>query len=178
MTNDGTTPAIRSSTRDDTAALESLYPAAFPDEDLLPIVRELLDDEPIRLSLVSVEHGLVIGHVIFTHCGIEGDKVEAALLAPLAVRPGHQRKGIGSAIVQHGLQRLREVGVTVVCVLGDPAYYSRFGFAPERQVDPPYPMPPEWQDAWQSLYLDEAARPCAGKLLVPEPWLQPALWGP
>jgi putative acetyltransferase len=169
---------IRPSEQADTGAIESLYPEAFPDEDLLPIVRDLLVDEPIRLSLVAMLDGQVAGHVIFTRCGIEGSRVDAALLAPLAVRPGRQRKGIGSAIVRDGIRRLQDAGVSVVFVLGDPAYYSRLGFEPEHAVEPPYPMPPEWKDAWQSLVLEDDAKSCAGRLSVPEQWLRPALWGP
>ena len=63
-------------------------------------------------------------------------------------------------------------------VLGDPAYYGRFGFTPETHVEPPFPLPAEWGGAWQSQYLDGSRVPCPGKLDVPPQWLQPALWAP
>ena len=102
----------------------------------------------------------------------------AALLGPLAVAPAWQRRGIGSAIVDVGLQRLMNEDVGVVCVLGDPAYYSRLGFAKDTLIEPPFPLPDEWRDAWQSQYLDDTSAPCSGELAVPPLWLQPALWAP
>lgn len=65
-----------------------------------------------------------------------------------------------------------------VFVLGDPAYYGRFGFAPERGVAPPYPMPEEWADAWQSVGLDGTDSPRRGTLNVPSVWRRESLWGP
>ena len=169
---------IRESAKDDAAAIESLYPAAFPDEDLLPLVRDLLQDAAITLSLVGVVDLKITGHAIFTKCGVLGSDIRAALLGPLAVAPVWQRRGIGSAIVRTGLQRLNDANVTLVCVLGDPAYYGRLGFAPETHVEPPFPLPAEWSGAWQSQYLDDTKVLCTGKLAVPPQWLQPALWAP
>ncbi len=172
----------RIETRDSTPAdlpdLEALYPAAFPNEDLLPLVRTLLQEEPPVLSLVAEVGGVVVGHVAFTPCRIEGQAVRVDLLAPLAVAPAHQRQGIGSTLVRAGLRRLASAGVARALVLGDPAYYSRFGFVPDRDVEPPYPLPPEWAGAWQSIVLDDADPPLHGRLSVPESWRQPALWGP
>lgn len=175
---------IRKSTPEDAPAIMALYPRAFPDEELRPVVRALLDDETIAISLVGVVENAVAGHVIFTFCGIndsgdhEGGDTSAALLAPLAVDPSVQRQGIGGALVQHGLRLLEEQNIPHVFVLGDPAYYGRFGFAPETQVAPPYPMAPEWREAWQSIRLNDADAPPQGKLAAPPPWRDPALWGP
>ena len=169
---------IRESAQADVAAIESLYPEAFPDEDLVPLVQDLLRDPGVAISLVGAIDGQITGHVIFTKCGVAGSDVKAALLAPLAVAPAWQRRGIGSAIVRAGLQRLKDTGVELVCVLGDPAYYSRLGFAPENLVEPPYRLPAEWEGAWQSQYLSDSTAPCTGKLIVPPQWLQRALWAP
>ena len=162
----------------DAAAIEALYPLAFPDEDLVPLVRDLLQDPVIALSLVATIDSDIAGHAVFTHCGVDGSDSKGALLGPLAVSPGFQRQGIGSAIVRDGLQRLRKSGVHLVCVLGDPAYYERFGFMPEIRVATPYPVPAEWEGAWRSLNLGEPVTPCEGKLSVPPQWQQPALWAP
>jgi len=159
-------------------AIELLYPEAFPDEDLLPVVRDLLQDSTIAMSLVGTIDSRIAGHIIFTNCGVAGSNVKAALLGPLAVAPMWQRQGIGTAIVHAGLQRLQDAAVHLVCVLGDPAYYGRLGFVKESLVEPPFPLPAEWDGAWQSQYLDDTTMPCAGKLSVPSPWLQPALWAP
>jgi len=167
---------IRESLPSDGATIEKLYPDAFPDEDLLPLVRELLSEEPIVLSLVGIVDRALVGHVIFTTCSITGKTDTVGLLGPLAVAPAWQRQGIGSALVRAGLQRLANAGAIQVYVLGDPAYYERVGFGPEAGVSPPYPLPEEWRGAWQSVSLDSAEQPPHGELSVPQPWLQPALW--
>ena len=169
---------IRHSRPDDIAFIERLYPAAFPDEDLLPLVRQLLADETGGLSLVAVLNHVVAGHIFFSICGVEGTAAKAALLGPLAVAPERQRQGIGTALIREGLKQLKPTGVARIFVLGDPAYYRRSGFATETGVAPPYPLPEQYRDAWQSLSLDAGADPAGGKLVVPEVWRQPALWGP
>ncbi len=171
-------PEIRISNAGDIDAIVSMYPLAFPDEDLVPVVSELLAEPEVALSLVATVGDQVVGHVIFTTCAVEGSDLRASLLAPLAVAPDFQRQGVGSAIVTAGLQHLTDSGVEVAFVLGDPAYYSRFGFVPDSTVQPPYPLPAEWYTAWQSQYLGDTRRSDAGKLAVPSQWLDPALWAP
>ena len=168
--------AIRESVAPDRVAIESLYPKAFPDENLLPLVREQLRDADCTISLVAVVDSTVVGNIIFTKCGVSGCNVEGALLAPLAVDPIHQKQGVGSALIQAGLRRLREEAFSMVFVLGDPAYYGRFGFKPESSIGTPYPIPPEWSAAWQSQWLVDAAENPGGKLSLPRFWLDPALW--
>ena len=162
----------------DFGAIESLYPEAFPDENLLPLVRDLLADAAVTTSLVGVVDSQIVGHAIFTMCSVGGSNVNAALLGPLAVKPAWQRRGFGSAIVRAGLRRLKEMDVNLVYVLGDPAYYGRLGFRPESQVEPPFRLPPEWDGAWQSQSVGDTTTPFPGKLSVPRQWLQPALWAP
>ena len=169
---------IRDSLPDDVTSIEALYPDAFPDEDLLPLLRDLLREEPVVLSLVGIVDSALVGHVIFTTCGIAGRADTVALLGPLAVAPAWQRQGIGSALVHAGLRRLDAAGTSHVYVLGDPAYYKRLGFAPDDDVAPPYPLPEEWRGAWQSLSLRGDQPPLHGTLSVPQPWRQRALWGP
>lgn len=169
---------IRESHPADAAKIEYLYPEAFPEEDLLPLVRELLPDTEVVTSLVATIGREIAGHVVFAACSVTGSGVKAALLGPLGVMPSRQKQGIGSALVRAGLQRMRDAGVGLVCVLGDPGYYSRFGFLPEVEVEPPYRLPAEWADAWQSLRLDDGEARCAGTLVVPDQWRKPALWLP
>ncbi len=181
-----TGPEIRDSGPDDSAAIGALYAAAFPDEDLLPLVGELLQDGALALSLVATVGACLAGHAVFTRCDIEEDGQAVALLGPLAVAPARQRQGIGSALVRAGLKRLRHAGVAAVYVLGDPGYYGRLGFAPETAVAPPYPLPADWRGAWQSICLAEGTSPPRrpppglrrGSLCVPQPWRRPALWAP
>ncbi len=169
---------IRESVPKDAALIERLYPNAFPDEDLSPLVRDLLSEAPIVLSLVGMADTALVGHAIFTTCGIAGRPDKVALLGPLAVAPAWQRQGIGSALVLAGLQRVETAGASRVYVLGDPAYYERFGFEPDADVTPPYPLPEAWRGAWQSLSLGGNKPRPRGKLAVPQPWRQQALWAP
>ncbi len=169
---------IRESKREELAAIESLYPEAFPDEDLIPLVRDLLNDAVVAMSLVGTIDTQIVGHAIFTRCSIVGDSTNATLLGPLAVAPAWHRQGIGRAIVQAGFRQLENAGVGRVYVLGDPAYYERLGFLPDSLVEPPFPLPPDWDGAWQSRSLGETTTPCTGKLSVPRQWLQPSLWSP
>lgn len=167
---------IRESLPSDTASIETLYPDAFPDENLLPLVRELLSEEAIGLSLVGIIDRALVGHVIFTTCSIAGRPEKVSLLGPLAVASARQRQGVGSALVREGILRLKGSGAAQVYVLGDPAYYGRFGFGAEDGVAPPYPLPAGWHGAWQSVNLTNAVQHAEGKLSVPKQWLQPALW--
>jgi putative acetyltransferase len=169
---------IRESVPNDVTLIEKLYSDAFPDEDLLPLVRELLTEAPIVLSLVGIADKTLVGHVIFTTCSIVGRTDKVVLLGPLAVAPAWQRQGIGSAIVGAGLRRLENASTNRVYVLGDHAYYGRFGFEPDDGVKPPYPLPEEWRCAWQSVSLRGDKLPLYGKLFVPQPWRQQALWAP
>ncbi|WP_416897627.1 MAG: GNAT family N-acetyltransferase [Minwuia sp.] len=168
---------IRESVPDDLTALEALYPAAFPEEDLLPLVRQLADGRDGILSLVAVLEDSIVAHLALSACGIAGTDHRVALLGPAAVAPGRQGEGIGDALIRDGLDRLRKAGFVRVQVLGDPNYYSRFGFRPDRDVRPPYRLPDEWRDAWQFQPLDGNAA-ISGDLTVPEPWLPEALWQP
>lgn len=169
---------IRESLSGDLDIIEALYPAAFPEEELLPLVRDLLREPAIALSLVAFVGKALAGHVVFTRCGRAGSDEKAALLGPLAVAPARQRQAIGSALVRAGMRKLENEGVSHVYVLGDPAYYSRFGFVREASVAPPYPLPEEWLTAWQSKSLLGAGPTGADALTVPRPWLKPELWAP
>ena len=169
---------IRPTTPADLPPLEALYAAAFPEEDLLPLVRALMAEPSGVMSLVAEEGGALAGHVAFTMCGIEGQDVRAALLGPLCAAPDRQGRGIGSALVKAGLERLRADGVTAVLVLGDPAYYGRFGFAAGHVIAAPYDLPPEYMAGWQALALSPDGALPQGRLEVPPVWQVPALWLP
>ncbi len=173
-----TSTVIREGVPADRPGIEALYPAAFPDEDLLPLVRSLLEDADNATSLIAEVDAEIVGNVIFTFGSVAGSNQRAALLAPLAVNPAKHRQGIGSELVRSGLAAMQGAGVDVVCVLGDPAYYGRFGFVAERDIEPPYALPPEWRDAWQSQSTSGTTGSISGRLTLPEPWLQPSLWRP
>jgi putative acetyltransferase len=171
-------PEIRETTPGDTSALERLYRATFPDEDLVALVRELVGGAGDVLTLAAVTDGTIAGHVAFTRCTIGESGTRAALLAPLAVAPDRQRQGLGRALVAAGFDHLSEESILYVFVLGDPACYSRLGFTREDAVMPPYALPPDWDGAWQSTGLRGAASPPPGSLDLPPVWLRPELWLP
>lgn len=87
---------------------------------------------PDAISLVAALDDRIVGHILFTPVRIDGvePEVSAAGLAPLAVLPEHQRRGIGSQLVRAGLEACRARGHCVIVVVGHPEYYPRFGFIP------------------------------------------------
>ena len=109
--------------------------AAFGRPDEAELVERLRAAGAVLLSLVAIEDGQVVGHILFSPVTISspGDSFVAAGLGPMAVLPEHQRRGIGSAMVRSGLAELRCAGHETVVVLGHPDYYPRFGFEPASQ---------------------------------------------
>jgi putative acetyltransferase len=104
------------------------------------IVRALRSAGALSVSLVAVLEGEVAGHVAFSPVMVGGRALGWHGLGPLAVRPAAQRRGIGAALVREGLARLRAQGAAGCVVLGDAAYYARFGFAVRPGLV--YPGPP------------------------------------
>ncbi|MEL6477767.1 MAG: N-acetyltransferase [Pseudomonadota bacterium] len=171
---------IRASTEADRAALLALYPQDFPEEDLRPLVSALLDfkaGEGIT-SMVSTIQQTPVAHILFTQARSSGSDEDYALLGPLCVAPACQRRGIGRTLVTEGTALLAAQGCARVFVLGDPGYYRQFGFRREDSIVPPYPAPPAWAEAWQSLPLREDGAQAGGILSLPAPWHDPALWAP
>ena len=175
---------IRETKAADMAAIEAFYPRAFPDEDLLPLVRELSCEADAVLSLTALVAGEVAGHAIFTLCGLDTHPgIKVALLGPLAVAPERQRQGIGGTLIRDGVARCGALGAVTAVVLGDPGYYGRFGFEAEAAIKPPYhvpdeQLPPEWRGAWQSMPIGDADQPPASTVIVPAPWRHREMWLP
>jgi len=172
---------LRTSRRDDEAAIAAFYPLAFPEEDLVPLLNELWQQPDSILSLVATSEDVPVGHAMFSLCTIAEDPAPLALLGPVAVHPDHQSSGLGSQLITKGLDTLRNRKTAIVCVLGDPNYYSRFGFQPTATLLPPHgpeTPPPGWEGAWQSLALNSAGEHPGGRLLVPGPWDHEELWLP
>ncbi|SSC68361.1 GNAT family N-acetyltransferase [Ciceribacter selenitireducens] len=171
--------AIRKADEADLEPLLTLYPDAFPDEDLTALVRDLFQaPEGEVLSLVATIGDQIVGHVAFTLCNVDDRPRTAAMLAPLAVASAMQRRGIGKALIAEGMRLVKAEKIEQVLVLGDPKYYSQSGFSAEQAIAPPYPLPLEWAGAWQSIKLIETAQNPAGPLRLPVYWMKPALWAP
>lgn len=167
---------IRKTKLDDLEKLKNLYSSAFPEENLIPLIQELHHDKINVFSFVFEEQSNIIGHISFSECHINEHPYKLALLGPMAVTPKKQKQGAGSLLIQHGLQFLADQKFDKVSVLGDPNYYGRFGFLQEKAILPPYPIPKEWDVAWQSIVLSENILNCSGSLIVPKPWQNSQLW--
>jgi putative acetyltransferase len=113
------------------AQIRAITQAAFGGDDEADLLDRLREDGLVRLSLVAVEDGQVVGHALFTALpvSVDGREVEALCLAPVSVRPDYQGTGVGSMLIREALARLAHSGFEAVVVLGHPGYYPRFGFS-------------------------------------------------
>jgi len=130
---------IRYACAADYPAIAEVVELAFGQADEARLVERLRADGDVLFELVSEADGQLTGHILFSRLWADRNELFAAL-APLAVRPGLQSAGLGSALVRAGLESAREFGAHGVLVLGHPTYYPRFGFAPETaaKVRAPY----------------------------------------
>jgi putative acetyltransferase len=120
---------IRPETATDHEAIRQVNLLAFGQEAEGELVDMLREQGYVRLSLVAERDSKIVGHILFSAIQIGAE--DALALAPMAVVPDHQRRGIGSALIQTGLEQCRQAGHRIVIVLGHPDYYPRFGFLPE-----------------------------------------------
>lgn len=122
---------IHAERREHRAAIHALTQAAFGRVDEADLVDRLRADGLVRLSLVAVEDGEVVGHVLLTALAVSVDAraVDALCLAPVSVRPDYQGSGVGSMLIREALVRAEQSGFEAVVVLGHPGYYPRFGFS-------------------------------------------------
>lgn len=126
---------IRPETRDDAEAIESITVAAFraaehSNGQEQAIVRALRQAGVLTLSLVADNGCAVLGHVAVSPVRLSGGEPGWYGLGPVSVHPHVQRQGIGRRLVARALDELRARGAAGCVVLGDPGYYSHFGFAP------------------------------------------------
>ena len=114
----------------DLESIRSVHRSAFPTETESRLVDLLRARGKALVSLVAQVDGLVAGHVLFSPVVLEAHAglLSGLGLAPLAVLPSHQRRGIGSSLVREGLEACRREQCPFVVVLGNPSYYQRFGF--------------------------------------------------
>ena len=139
---------IRPERASDEAAIRALVAAAFDghphsDGSEPGIVDALRADGDLAISLVAEEGGAIVGHVAFSPVSVSDGCQGWFGLGPAAVDPARQGEGIGTALIERGLDLLRDRGAAGCVVLGDPAYYARFGFAHDPALTYPGP-PPEY----------------------------------
>lgn len=138
--------AVRPEEAGDRAAVRRVNEAAFGGSEEADLVDRLRADGLVLLSLVAEADAEVVGHIMFSRMAVDtaAGELPAVALAPMAVAPAWQRRGVGGQLVRQGLDRLREMGERIVIVVGHPEYYPRFGFssAQARALDSPFPPDP------------------------------------
>ncbi len=138
---------IRPETSNDIPAVRLVHEAAFGRPDEADIVDRLRDFAGSYFALVAVDDEEIIGHIAFSPITMSPPQpsLSALGLAPMAVLPAYQRRGVGSALVRKGLEACRYAGTDAVFVLGHPDFYPRFGFEPTaaRGIGNVYGAPPE-----------------------------------
>ena len=112
--------------------IATLLCSAFGGASEAQLVGRLHRDGLVLVSLVALDQDEVVGCVMLSRLGatLDGCVIEAAALAPVAVRPDRQRQGIGSALIRAAIDRARVLGIEAIFVLGHRNYYPRFGFSP------------------------------------------------
>lgn len=126
---------IRQERSEDLEEVRRLNVAAFEGPGEADLVDLLRSRGKAVLSLVALVETRIAGHILFTRVRIDGrEGIRALGLAPMAVRPDLQGRGIGSRLVREGLEGCRRRGWEVVVVLGHPSYYPRFGFRPAEEL--------------------------------------------
>jgi putative acetyltransferase len=151
---------VRAENLGDIAAVRRVNEIAFGGANEAALVDALRTAAEPYISLVAIESRQVIGHIFFSPVSIESQdtvstgrashagssrRALAMGLAPMAVLPEHQNRGVGSLLVREGLIECKRIGCDLIVVVGHPAYYPRFGFVPANQkgLHCEYPVPAE-----------------------------------
>ena len=122
---------IRPERAADIAGVRAVNRAAFETSTESELVDALREQAQPIVSLVADAAGSIVGHILFSPVTLSGHPdMKIMGLAPMAVLPAQQRRGVGSALVRAGLARCTELGCRAVVVLGHREYYPRFGFVP------------------------------------------------
>jgi putative acetyltransferase len=158
---------IRGRTAADDAAIRQLNDDTFGGHYESRLIEDLRAAGLDAVELVAIENDDIVGHILFSVLAttIDRQTVPALALAPMAVRPDRQRRGIGSALVRAGLDLARDRDWRAVIVLGHKGYYPRFGFsaALARPLEAPFSG-----DAFMALELaPDALRGEKGRVTYP-----------
>jgi putative acetyltransferase len=124
---------IRDETKHDAAEIAEVTAAAFESLEISHhteqfIIEALRSAGALTLSLVAEVDGCVVGHIAFSPVALSDGTANWYGLGPVSVLPEYQRKGIGKALIQEGLSRLKKLGAKGCCLVGHPQYYRKFGF--------------------------------------------------
>ncbi len=152
---------IREATRLDLESIREVHSRAFAEGErqiVSTLAVNLLSNEtsPETIALIAERNGTVVGHIAFSPVTIDGNEAWTGyILAPLGVTPEYQGIKIGSKLIESGIARISDIGVTVLFVYGDPNYYGKFGFKAEAasRYLPPYVL--QYPFGWQAIILNE-----------------------
>jgi len=162
---------IRPETEQDRQAVWNVNRAAFDSDTEADLVDALRDGGYVEVSLVAECDDEIVGHILFSRLPIitKVGTVQALSLAPMAVLPSHQRRGIGSKLVEEGLAACRQQGHKIVVVVGHPEFYPRFGFSAE--LARPLGSPFGGGEAWMAMELVPGALlGVVGRVKYPPPF--------
>ncbi len=160
--------AIRPESERDREAVSEINRTAFGQPDEAELIARLRSEGVVVVSLVADMDGRAVGHILFSCLEVAADerKVKAVSLAPMAVLPECQGRGVGSALVRSGLEACRVRGIEAVVVLGHADYYPRFGFRAEWMANFRAPFS---GDAFMGVELKEGALRCGeGRVVYPK----------
>ena len=149
---------IRNENPEDIPLIASLLKKSFKRDAEAKLADRLRRACADHLSLVADENGAIVGHIMFSPVQIQNHRaVKGMGLAPMAVLPAFQGRGVGTQLVKKGLQILAGKGCPFVIVLGHPDYYPRFGFQPASR----YNIKSQWDgvpdEAFMIIVMDEEA---------------------
>lgn len=174
---------IRIANNTDREEIHEIHLCAFDDKEneiVANLAIALLSEtsSPKTITLVASTDDILVGYVAFSPLRLKANKqFFGYILAPLAIKPEYQQKGIGSKLVKEGLKQLKQQDIAIVFVYGDPKYYGRFGFVTDlaQRFIPPYTL----QDpmGWQAIELNSQNRiASAGSLECVKALSNPELW--
>lgn len=174
---------IRETMPEDFDTVIKIHKSAFGHDKEAKLTAALLNDksaEPV-VSLIAFDEENAAGHILFTRASFEnGGEQMMHILAPLAVIPSSQKKGVGGLLIRSGLQKLQELDSDLVFVLGHKEYYPKFGFEPYAEnagYPAPYPIPEIHREYWMMQPVSQSGKnylkgkiKCADALNKPEHW--------
>jgi len=139
---------IRIEIPSDSEIINSIISCAFETDAEANLVERLRRTADPFWSIVAEVGGALVGHVLLTSVTLEDapDGMRLMGLAPLAVLPNHQKQGVGAALMEAAINKCRSEGVAAIVLLGNPAYYGRFGFVMSEGygIKSIYDVPPEY----------------------------------
>ena len=176
---------LRAHKPSDAPVIESLFTTVFTESEgasegalVGTLAGELMAGTDSRdlYGFVAVDGGRIIGAIFFSRLTFE-KTADVFILAPVAVRSDQQNKGVGQALISHGLKKLKQQGVRIVTTYGDPGFYSRVGFHPLSQETIAAPLALSQPQGWlgQSL-TDDPIEPIPGRCSCVKALDNPAYW--